>query len=141
MEAEAVKGKEMMKCCPSSVCGFSLLMCPHPRITYILTPCSSPHHTPFLSALFLAVPTGEEVSLSLYPCKHLGGPRKAALQGDSHRSLSSHPQSRYKVRNPVRPPHAASSNHPSRQLPAACVAFVTPPGLPCPFACHITACV
>lgn len=100
-----------------------------------------PHHTPFLSALFLAVPSGEEVSLSLYPCKHLGGPRKAALQGGSHRSLSSHPQSRYKVRSPVRPPHAASSNHPSRQLPAACVAFVTPPGLPCPLPCHITACV
>lgn len=51
------------------------------------------------------------------------------------------PRAGCKVRNPARPPHAASSNHPSRQLPAACVAFVTPPGLPCLLPCHITACV
>lgn len=37
MEAEAVKGKEMMKPCPSSVCGFSLLVCPHPWLTHIPT--------------------------------------------------------------------------------------------------------
>lgn len=140
MEAEAVKGKQMTKCCPSSVCTFSLLMCPHPWITHVPTTLfiTSSHTLPLCvipgsshrgGGVFVPVPLQAVLPVPL------GGPRKTALQGDSH------PQSRYKVRNPVRPPHAASSNHPSRQLPAACVAFVTSPGLPCPFPCHITACV
>lgn len=37
VEAEAVKGKEIMKPCPSSVCGFSLLVRPHPWLTHIPT--------------------------------------------------------------------------------------------------------
>lgn len=114
VKAGAVKGKGMMKPCPTSTCGFSLLT--RPRLTYIPTTLftSSP---PFPSALFLAVPSGEEASLSLHPHKHLGGPGKAVLWGDSHRSLSSGPQSRYKARNPARPPHAASPNRPFQTNP------------------------
>jgi len=33
----AVKGKGMMKLCPSSTRGFSLLTCPHPRLTQVPT--------------------------------------------------------------------------------------------------------
>lgn len=80
-------------------------------------PHYSPHHAPFPSALFLAVPSGEEASLSLHPRKHLGGPGKAVLWGGSHRSLSSDPQSRNKARNPARPPHAASPNRPFQTNP------------------------
>lgn len=116
MKAEAVKGKGMMKPCPSSTCGFSLLTCPI-LDSPTSPPHCSPHHAPFPSTLFLAVPSGEEASLSLHPCKHLGGPGKAALWGGSHRSLSSGPQSRYKARNPARPPHEASPNHPFQTNP------------------------
>lgn len=131
----------MMKPCPSSVCGFSLLMCFHPWITHILTTLfiTSSHALP-LRVIPGSSHRGGGVFVPV-PLQALGTTQQGSIAGWFPQESQLPSPEQVQGKEPLRPLHAASLNHPSRQLPAACVAFVTPPGLPCSFPCHITACV
>lgn len=71
----------MIKLCPTSTCGFNLWTCLHAPFSPVLTPGSSPHRTPFPSALFLAVPSGEEGVCVPTPSRVLGRPREGSVAG------------------------------------------------------------
>lgn len=117
MKLGAVKANGMMKLCPNSTCGFILLMYTHSQLTHSPTIlCITSSHT-----LPLCIIPGSSLRgggiFDPALLQALGRTQEGSIVGWFPRECCH----RYKARGPARPPHAASPNHPSRQLTPCCL--------------------
>lgn len=145
MDVGTVKGKGMMKLCLSSTCSFSLPMCPHPWLTHV-SPRAARHLTahPSPPRYSWQFPQGRRhlCPFTLASTWEDPGRQRCGGEGCFHRSLGSWSPEQVQGKEPSEVTSCSVQTvHPDNSLLPAWHPYVTPPGLPCPFPCRITACV